>query len=212
MQQADGGTLFLDEIGDMPLALQTRLLRVLEDRQVVPIGGEPLEVNVRIISATHRNLQERVADGSFREDLYYRLNGLEVGLPALRDRTDKSQLLDFLLAEESGGQPLRISQGAREALLAFAWPGNVRQLRNVLRTLAALCDDDVIQFGDLPATIRLAPSRVPEPCEHPLEDAEKQALLLALELHRWHMTHTALQLGVSRNTLYRKLRKHGIER
>jgi transcriptional regulator of acetoin/glycerol metabolism len=212
LQQADGGTLFLDEIGDMPLALQTRLLRVLEDRQVVPIGGEPLEVNVRIISATHRNLQERVADGSFREDLYYRLNGLEVGLPALRDRTDKSQLLDFLLAEESGGQPLRISQGAREALLAFAWPGNVRQLRNVLRTLAALCDDDVIQFGDLPATIRLAPSRVPEPCEHPLEDAEKQALLLALELHRWHMTHTALQLGVSRNTLYRKLRKHGIER
>ena len=212
LQQADGGTLFLDEIGDMPLALQTRLLRVLEDRQVVPIGGEPLEVNVRIISATHRNLQERVADGSFREDLYYRLNGLEVGLPALRDRTDKSQLLDFLLAEEAGGQPLRISQGAREALLEFAWPGNVRQLRNVLRTLAALCDDDVIQFDDLPATIRLAPSRFPEPCEHPLEDAEKQALLLALELHRWHMTHTALQLGVSRNTLYRKLRKHGIER
>ena len=107
---------------------------------------------------------------------------------------------------------MRISQGAREALLEFAWPGNVRQLRNVLRTLAALCDDDVIQFGDLPATIRLAPSRVPEPCEHPLEDAEKHALLLALELHRWHMTHTALQLGVSRNTLYRKLRKHGIER
>ena len=212
LQQADGGTLFLDEIGDMPLALQTRLLRVLEDRLVVPIGGEPLAVNVRIISATHRNLQERVADGSFREDLFYRLNGLEVGLPALRDRTDKSQLLDFLLAEEAGGQPLRISQGAREALLEFAWPGNVRQLRNVLRTLAALCDDDVIQFGDLPATIRLAPSRVPEPCEHPLEDAEKHALLLALELHRWHMTHTALQLGVSRNTLYRKLRKHGIER
>ena len=210
LQQADGGTLFLDEIGDMPLVLQTRLLRVLEDRVVVPIGGEPQAVDVRIVSATHRNLQERVADGSFREDLYYRLNGLEVGLPALRDRTDKSQLLDFLLAEEAGGQPLRISQGAREALLEFAWPGNVRQLRNVLRTLAALCDD-VIQFDDLPATIRLAPSKAPEPCEHPLEDAEKQALLLALELHRWHMTHTALQLGVSRNTLYRKLRKHGIK-
>lgn len=212
LQQADGGTLFLDEIGDMPLALQTRLLRVLEDRLVVPIGGEPMAVNVRIISATHRNLQERVADGSFREDLYYRLNGLEVALPALRERTDKSQLLDFLLAEEAGEQQLQISHGAREALLNFPWPGNVRQLRNVLRTLAALCENDVIQFDDLPATVRLAPSRAPEPCEHPLEDAEKQALLLALELHRWHMTHTALQLGVSRNTLYRKLRKHGIER
>ena len=204
--------MFLDEIGDMPLALQTRLLRVLEDRLVVPIGGEPMAVNVRIISATHRNLQERVADGSFREDLYYRLNGLEVALPALRERTDKSQLLDFLLAEEAGEQQLQISHGAREALLSFPWPGNVRQLRNVLRTLAALCENDVIQFDDLPATVRLAPSRAPEPCEHPLEDAEKQALLLALELHRWHMTHTALQLGVSRNTLYRKLRKHGIER
>ena len=212
LQQADGGTLFLDEIGDMPLALQTRLLRVLEDRVVVPIGGEPMAVNVRIISATHRNLQERVADGSFREDLYYRLNGLEIGLPALRERTDKSQLLDFLLAEEAGGQRLFISPAAREALLDFAWPGNVRQLRNVLRTLAALCENDVIQYEDLPATIRLAPPKAPEACEYPLEDAEKQALLLALELHRWHMTHTALQLGVSRNTLYRKLRKHGIER
>ena len=212
LQQADGGTLFLDEIGDMPLALQTRLLRVLEDRLVVPIGGEPMAVNVRIISATHRNLQERVAEGSFREDLYYRLNGLEVALPALRERTDKSQLLDFLLAEEAGEQQLRISHGAREALLSFPWPGNVRQLRNVLRTLAALCEDDMIQFDDLPAAIRMAPSKAPEPCDHPLEDAEKQALLLALELHRWHMTHTALQLGVSRNTLYRKLRKHGIER
>ena len=212
LQQADGGTLFLDEIGDMPLALQTRLLRVLEDRLVVPIGGEPMAVNVRIISATHRNLQERVAEGSFREDLYYRLNGLEVALPALRERTDKSQLLDFLLAEEAGEQQLQISHGAREALLSFPWPGNVRQLRNVLRTLAALCEDDMIQFDDLPAAIRMAPSKAPEPCEHPLEDAEKQALLLALELHRWHMTHTALQLGVSRNTLYRKLRKHGIER
>lgn len=102
LQQADGGTLFLDEIGDMPLALQTRLLRVLEDRLVVPIGGEPQAVNVRIISATHRNLLERVADGSFREDLYYRLNGLEVALPPLRERTDKSQLLDYLLAQEAG--------------------------------------------------------------------------------------------------------------
>ena len=216
LQQADGGTLFLDEIGDMPLALQTRLLRVLEDRQVVPIGGEPEAVNVRIISATHRNLLDRVQDGSFREDLYYRLNGLEVALPALRDRSDKSQLLDFLLAEEAHGESVLIDGPAREALLGFAWPGNVRQLRNVLRTLAALCEGGRIGLEDLPAMIRSArpamAQAVEEPSEHPLEDAERLALLSALELTRWHMTHTAQQLGVSRNTLYRKLRKHGIAR
>jgi len=216
LQQADGGTLFLDEIGDMPLALQTRLLRVLEDRQVVPIGGEPESVNVRIISATHRDLLDKVQNGSFREDLYYRLNGLEVALPALRDRGDKSQLLDFLLAEEAGGETVLIDQPARQALLGFAWPGNVRQLRNVLRTLAALCDDGRIGLEDLPAMIRQARPVVAlvveEPSEHPLEDAERLALLQALEQQRWHMTHTAEQLGVSRNTLYRKLRKHGIAR
>ncbi len=216
LQQADGGTLFLDEIGDMPLALQTRLLRVLEDRQVVPIGGEPEPVNVRIISATHRNLLERVQDGSFREDLYYRLNGLEVALPALRDRSDKSQLLDFLLAEEAGGETVVIDEPARQALLGFAWPGNVRQLRNVLRTLAALCDGGRIGLEDLPAMIRqvrpLPAVTIEEPSEHPLDDAERLALLNALEQTRWHMTNTAEQLGVSRNTLYRKLRKHGIAR
>ncbi|KQZ81182.1 sigma-54-dependent Fis family transcriptional regulator [Pseudomonas sp. Root562] len=216
LQQADGGTLFLDEIGDMPLALQTRLLRVLEDRQVVPIGGEPESVNVRIISATHRNLLERVQDGSFREDLYYRLNGLEVALPPLRERSDKSQLLDFLLAEEARGETVLIDGPARQALLGFAWPGNVRQLRNVLRTLAALCDGGRIGLEDLPLMIRQArpavAQAIEEPAEHPLEDAERLALLNALEQTRWHMTHTAEHLGVSRNTLYRKLRKHGIAR
>ena len=215
LQQADGGTLFLDEIGDMPLALQTRLLRVLEDRQVVPIGGEPEAVNVRIISATHRNLLERVEGGSFREDLYYRLNGLEVALPTLRERSDKSQLLDFLLAEEAGGETIVIDEPARQALLAFNWPGNVRQLRNVLRTLAALCDEGRIGLEDLPAMIRQGrPTLELKTVEsgHPLEDAERLALLNALEQTRWHMTQTAQQLGVSRNTLYRKLRKHAISR
>jgi transcriptional regulator of acetoin/glycerol metabolism len=214
LQQADGGTLFLDEIGDMPLALQTRLLRVLEDRQVVPIGGEPEAVNVRIISATHRHLLDRVADGSFREDLYYRLNGLEVALPALRERSDKSQLLDFLLAEEAGAEAILIEEPARQALLAFNWPGNVRQLRNVLRTLAALCDEGRVGVEDLPVMIRQGSPAVlaVKESDHPLEDAERLALLNTLEQTRWHMTQTAQQLGVSRNTLYRKLRKHGIER
>jgi transcriptional regulator of acetoin/glycerol metabolism len=220
LQQADGGTLFLDEIGDMPLALQTRLLRVLEDRLVVPIGGEAQAVDVRIISATHRNLLEKVADGSFREDLYYRLNGLDVALPPLRERSDKSELLDFLLKEEAGEQIVSLDEPARQALLDFAWPGNVRQLRTVLRTLVALCDDTVIRFDELPAAIRqqaplLAPALTPVlmmVTEHPLDDAERVTLLSVLEGQRWHMTHCAEQLGISRNTLYRKLRKHGIAR
>ncbi|MEW5509772.1 MULTISPECIES: sigma-54-dependent Fis family transcriptional regulator [Pseudomonas] len=214
LQQADGGTLFLDEIGDMPLALQTRLLRVLEDRLVVPIGGEPQAINVRIISATHRDLLARVASGSFREDLYYRLNGLEIDVPPLRERSDKAQLLDFLLADEAPGQVVLLDETARQALLDFAWPGNVRQLRNVLRTLAALSEDGRIRFDDLPSIIRQArPAVASEPVPGlALNDAERVALLEALQQHHWHMTRTAEHLGVSRNTLYRKLRKHGIER
>lgn len=211
--QADGGTLLLDEIGDMPLALQTRLLRVLEERQVVPIGGEAQAVDVRIISATHRDLLERVEQGSFREDLYYRLNGLEVPLPAVRERSDKGQLLDFILAQEADGQPLELEPAAREALLAFAWPGNVRQLRNVLRTLVALCDDRRIGLADLPAIItRTAPATANASVAAPLADAEREALLATLEQLRWHLTHVASHLGISRNTLYRKLRRHGITR
>ncbi|NVZ71395.1 sigma-54-dependent Fis family transcriptional regulator [Pseudomonas costantinii] len=211
LQQADGGTLFLDEIGDMPFALQTRLLRVLEDRMVVPIGGAPQAVDVRIISATHRNLLERVQAGSFREDLYYRLNGLEVALPPLRERTDKSQLLDFLLDQEAGEQAVSLDAAAREALLGYFWPGNVRQLRMVLCTLVALSDDGRITLDDLPAIIRVA-SVLPITSVDvsPLCEAERQTLLSALDQQRWHMTHAAEQLGVSRNTLYRKLRKHGI--
>ncbi|ANY90160.1 MULTISPECIES: sigma-54-dependent Fis family transcriptional regulator [Pseudomonas] len=236
--QADGGTLLLDEIGDMPLALQTRLLRVLEERQVVPIGGEPQAVDVRIISATHRDLLVRVREGSFREDLYYRLNGLEVALPALRERSDKAQLLDFLLRQEANGHAVDLAPLARQALLDFAWPGNVRQMRNVLRTLVALCEDNRIEFSDLPAIVRTSANPVgaalPSDCASganavdrsgaivaparayrdpaTLEEAERDALLAVLEEKRWHMTHVAEHLGISRNTLYRKLRKHGIAR
>jgi len=216
LQQADGGTLFLDEIGDMPLALQTRLLRVLEDRLVVPIGGEPQAVNVRIISATHRNLLERVGDGSFREDLYYRLNGLEIPLPALRDRADKPQLLDFLLAEEAGDQAVTLEPSARQALLAFAWPGNVRQMRMVLRTVAALCMDGYVRCEDLPVALRHSPSvtagTATTQADSSLGAAERGALLATLAQQHWHMSQTAVALGVSRNTLYRKLRKYGIAR
>ncbi len=212
LQQADGGTLFLDEIGDMPLALQTRLLRVLEERQVVPIGGTAQAVNVRVISATHRDLNEHVANGSFREDLYYRLNGLVLALPPLRERSDREQLLQHLLSEESQGQTVRLDADARQALLDFAWPGNVRQLRNVLRTLAALCDGERISLGDLPVEIRQPKRVLTAVVEQPLDAAERSALLSILEQQHWHMSRTAEQLGISRNTLYRKLHKHGIER
>ncbi len=211
LQQADGGTLLLDEIGDMPLALQTRLLRVLEDRMVVPLGGEAVAVDVRIISATHRDLLERVRDGSFREDLYYRLNGLEIELPALRERTDKPALLNFVLAQEAAGEPLYLEERARQALLAYPWPGNVRQLRNVLRTLVALSEGGHVAFHDLPGYVREQQVKAPQP-EQPLAEAERTALIGVLERQRWHMTHVAEELGVSRNTLYRKLRKHGISR
>jgi len=214
LQQADGGTLFLDEIGDMPLALQTRLLRVLEERRVEPIGGEAQAIDVRVISASHRDLTQRVATGEFREDLFYRLNGLVLELPPLRERTDKRALLDFLLAEEARGQALRLDDAARQALLAYPWPGNVRQLRNVLRTLCALCESGVIVHAELPAEIRHArPALAHPPAARPdqLGDAERLTLLAVLEAQHWQMSRSAEQLGISRNTLYRKLRKHGIK-
>ncbi|SFB05415.1 GAF modulated sigma54 specific transcriptional regulator, Fis family [Azotobacter beijerinckii] len=216
LQQADGGTLFLDEIGDMPLTLQTRLLRVLDERQVVPIGGEPEPVDVRVISATHRDLRERVAAGLFREDLFYRLDGLAVTLPPLRERTDKGELIDHLLEREARGEAIRLEPAARQALLAYAWPGNVRQLRSVLRAQVALCEDGLIRLAELPAELRLAPAlpvpQVREEAAGLLEQAERDALLATLEAHHWHVSRTAAQLGISRNTLYRKLQRHGIRR
>ncbi|MET1078721.1 MAG: sigma-54-dependent Fis family transcriptional regulator [Pseudomonas sp.] len=212
LQQADGGTLFLDEIGDMPLALQSRLLRVLEDRQVVPLGGEAQAIDVRIISATHRDLQARVQDGGFREDLYYRLNGLVLQMPPLRARSDKAELLDHLLHEAAEGQRLCLEQSARQALLDYAWPGNVRQLRNVLRTLAALAEDGRIRVEDLPLEVRQSGATPQAAAPAPLHDAERAALLATLESQHWHISRAAEHLGISRNTLYRKLRKHGIAR
>lgn len=172
-------------------------------------------IDVRVISASHRDLQARVASGEFRQDLFYRLNGLVIELPALRERSDKPALLDFLLAEEARGQAVRLSATAREALLAYAWPGNVRQLRNVLRSLCALCEHGVIHSAELPVEIRHAPPPAIPQATHKadqLGDAERQAILAELEAQHWQMSRTAEQLGLSRNTLYRKLRKHGLAR
>jgi transcriptional regulator of acetoin/glycerol metabolism len=154
--QADGGTLFLDEIGDMPLDLQARLLRVLEERQVTPLGSEEVvSVDFQLLSASHRNLLELVEQGRFREDLYYRLAGVELRLPALRERSDRAELMRQLLVAE-GGPEARLSAEAERRLMAYPWPGNVRQLRHVLRSACALADGEPIRLEHLPAALQAA--------------------------------------------------------
>jgi transcriptional regulator of acetoin/glycerol metabolism len=212
LEQAHGGILFLDEIADMPLALQTRLLRVLEERQVVPLGGATARpLDVRLISASHQDLHSCVAEGRFREDLFYRIAGFAVQLPPLRERSDKGSLLDLLLREETKGTRIRLEAGVRERLLTQPWPGTGRQRRTGLRTLVGLAWAGCVTLDDLaellpavPATVALA--------ENPLGVSERQALLTLIEAEHWHIAHVATRLGISRNTLYRKLRHHGISR
>ena len=228
--QADGGTLFLDEIGDMPLDLQARLLRVLEERQVTPLGAEETHaVNFQLISASHRDLLALVEEGRFREDLYYRLAGVEVHLPALRDRSDKRELIHALLRTE-GDASSTLSPEAEECLLGHAWPGNVRQLRHVLRSAVALADGQRITLDHLPslkptrsdsaAALLAAPpsslsasvdDTLPAVKLNPIQANERQVLLQLLEQHRWNVSHVAKALDVSRNTLYRKLHKLHIQ-
>jgi len=227
--QSNGGTLFLDEIGDMPLMLQTRLLRVLEEREVVPLGSDQaLPVDLHVISATHRDLRHMIQDGDFREDLYYRLNGITLHLPLLRDRGDKPDLIRTLLQEENSGQePIEIDDEAFQKLMDYPWPGNIRQLRNALRTASALCRDGIIRPSNLPQEILHTDTRMPPASiaalrseaqassalnlpSAALRDAECAALLRELERMHWNISRTAQSLGISRNTLYRKIHKHNI--
>lgn len=222
--QSSGGTLFLDEIGDMPLTLQARLLRAIEAREVTPVGGDrTIAVDLHVISATHRNLRQMIASREFREDLYYRLAGTVLELPSLAERQDKGDLIRTLLLEECGDDdPVDIAADAYERLLDYPWPGNIRQLRNALRTAAALCSDHVIRLSNLPQEIvdPAEPPSVPatdaaqaSTLEAPiptLQGAERAALVRTLQQHDWNVSHAARALGISRNTLYRKFRKHGI--
>ena len=139
----------------MPLMLQTRLLRVIEEREVVPLGSEQaIPVNLHVISATHRDVLQMIQNGEFREDLYYRLNGVTLHLPLLRDRGDKAELIRTLLREENAGQDgVRIDEDAFRKLMEYSWPGNIRQLRNALRTASALCREGVIRASNLPQEI-----------------------------------------------------------
>jgi sigma-54 dependent transcriptional regulator, acetoin dehydrogenase operon transcriptional activator AcoR len=233
IQQSSGGTLFLDEIGDMPPLLQTRLLRVLEEREIVPLGGDvPIKVDLHVISATHRNLRAQIERGEFREDLYYRLNGLTMELPALACRADKDRLIRrFLASEACSGQSAVIESDALDVMLAYQWPGNIRQLCNVIRTALAICEEGVVRLRDLPrevcehagagappASDAAAPvvvagaKRVPVdvPAGSALAKAEREVLLQAIEASAGNMSAVARQLGISRNSLYRKLKRHAI--
>jgi transcriptional regulator of acetoin/glycerol metabolism len=215
--QADGGTLFLDEIGDMPLHLQARLLRVLEEREVTPLGGEkPIKVSLNLISATHHNIKDMVEDGDFREDLYYRLHGVSLTMPPLRERTDKLQLIKHIAQLESEDpEELNWEPDALKLLENFSWPGNVRQLRNVLRTTTALCEDNSVTINDLPEEIRNTAydnefTDAPEANLNALAIAERDALLSELEEMHWNISRVAKKLGLSRNTLYRRMKRFGI--
>jgi transcriptional regulator of acetoin/glycerol metabolism len=228
--QANSGTLFLDEIGDMPVALQARLLRVLEEREVVPLGSEtPVKLDIRLISATHCDLQKKIASSEFREDLYYRLQGITLTLPPLRERADRGALIRHLAAEESDeGSPVELDVRLLSLLEQQRWPGNVRQLRHLLRSMIALRETDRLTVRDLPPECRagtadVAPPPCPEACPdagaavssegslNTLENAERRALMQELQRHEWNLSSVARELGISRNTLYRKLQRLSIK-
>lgn len=210
---AHGGTLFLDEIGDMPLAIQARLLRLLEEREIVPLGSTtPINVDIRVISATHRDLEAMVARGAFRMDLYYRLNGVALTMPGLRGRADRQQLIETICAEESEDGAVTIAPAAMAAMTAYDWPGNIRELRNTLRTALAFAESGRIEVHHLPHVIveRLDAVAAAQPPAAPSPDPERARIVAALDEHHWRIGTTAASLGMSRNTLYRKLHRFGL--
>jgi transcriptional regulator of acetoin/glycerol metabolism len=220
--QANGGTLFLDEIGDMPVQLQARLLRVLEEREVIPLGSEtPIKIDIRLISATHCDLLEKIDKNEFREDLYYRLQGLTLTMPPLRDRGDRRALIQYVLKQEQPDDTVVVMDSELlNVLERYRWPGNIRQLRNMMRTMVALRNCDVLTLADLSPEFRPSPDRPTESSAtsatqdsglNPLESAEREALLQELKRSRWNISTVAKQLKISRNTLYRKLERLDID-
>ncbi|EEG09887.1 sigma-54-dependent Fis family transcriptional regulator [Pseudogulbenkiania ferrooxidans] len=222
IQQSDRGTLFLDEIGDMPLHLQTRLLRVLSEREVLPLGADkPVRVELTVIAASHRDLRKLIAGGQFREDLYYRLCGATLFLPPLRERQDKRYLIERLFAEEAAqsGQSPVLAEAALACLMDYPWPGNVRQLRNVLRFALALSDGGSVELGDLPHELMegrppleetLTPPKAEREESLPAALDEAGLLLAALRRNKWNVTAAAAELGICRATVYRHMKKFSI--
>jgi PAS domain S-box-containing protein len=220
-QEADGGTIFLDEIGDLPLPLQAKLLRVLEDREFYRLGSHrTVKVNVRILSASNRNLEKMVGKGQFREDLYYRLNVFRIQLPELKDRRiDLPILIDHILRHLCVAKDLRppeISESVMEILLNYNYPGNVRELENILEHALIVSQEDIIQPKHLPDYLqqRTAHREIPPDDRgryaETSDNGERKKILAMLQQHNWHRTKTARGLGIDRTTLWRKMRRYGI--
>jgi DNA-binding NtrC family response regulator len=215
---AKGGTFFLDEVGEMSPALQVKLLRALQEREVVPVGAtEPIPIDVRIIAATNRDLEQEIRRGTFRSDLYYRLNVITLHLPPLRERVDDIPLLaqHFLQRLREGGRgPFELSEEALAALQRYDWPGNVRELENALERAAVLCRDQVIGLEVLPDRIK-NPAPKPlvseRPPENPtLEVIEQAYILWVLRAEGGNKARAAEVLGIDPSTLYRKLNRYGL--
>ncbi|MBL1264765.1 sigma-54-dependent transcriptional regulator [Candidatus Methylomicrobium oryzae] len=220
-QAADGGTLFLDEIADLPPSLQVKLLRAIQEKKIRPVGEQQeIPVDVRLLSATHRNLAEMVQNGNFRQDLFYRINVIELNVPPLRERTaDVPVLVEHILVkltEQTHTHKPEISQAALEALLRYRFPGNIRELENILERALALYDGKCIEVDDLNLPIGIAETHLSEesrydPGQGSLEDyleaIERRAILHALEENRWNKTAAAKQLGLTFRSFRYRLKK-----
>jgi DNA-binding NtrC family response regulator len=215
-EQADAGTLFIDEVGDFELPLQAKLLRVLESLTVTPVGGhDDRKVNVRVLAATSRDIRKMVEQGTFREDLYYRLNVVTINLPPLRDRPDDIPILveHFLkeITENKHTAPRRVSPEVMRQFMAYRWPGNVRELRNVLESMMVLADGEILTENDLPDSVtsnRIEPASPRDlSTGMKMDDLEKMAIAKALDQCAGNRTHAAARLGISVRTLQRKLRQ-----
>jgi DNA-binding NtrC family response regulator len=209
---ADGGTLFLDEVAEIPLGLQAKLLRVLETGEFRRVGGtHTLKADVRLVSATNRKLLDEVDEKRFRLDLYYRLAGIDVNLPPLRERRDDIPgLAAFLLKRLAGGRrPCRLESSALSMLQAYDFPGNVRELRNLLQRAVLTCRDGVIHAADLQISAAARPV-LPASTPQPLADIERAHIRTLLDTHAGHRGRVAAALGITERTLYRKLKRYGL--
>jgi len=216
IQSGDGGTLFLDEIADLPLAMQVKLLRVIQEKTVRPVGAAEEETaNARILSATHKNLSDMVATGEFREDLYYRINVIELHVPALRDRGDDVVMLAEHIMKRLSASTI-LDQGARNALLAYGFPGNVRELENMLERAVTLCSSGTISESDLHMRTQSPTATNPAITTNTnlgdqVEDVQRQAIVDALEKTRYNKTAAAKLLGLSFRQLRYRIKKLGID-
>jgi DNA-binding NtrC family response regulator len=218
-QAADGGTLFLDEISEIPLPLQVKFLRAIQEKEVTPLGStRPVRVDVRIIAATNRNLEDTVRDGRFRTDLFYRLNVVPIHLPPLRERRDDIALLvEHFIGDFSriyGVEPKRVTPEAMRCIVDYSWPGNIRELQNAIERAFALSSEPEIAPQDLPpAVLRGASPEVSAEAGDvlPLDEMEKRAIMAALHRSRGNKNEAARILGIDRQRLYRKIEKYGLE-